>query len=702
MSPRRCRRAAPTTSSPSYDAAWRDCDIGRDLWKVRNAKPLWSKLGTFLGIALGGLDMWTNTLGFSLFGTLGHGKPDAATLKPAAAVPADRLSAGRTASSPSTGCRRCSCPTPITRRTSRRTSRSPTWRCRRRPSTTSMPGRRRAIARPASTSGWRRAAQPRFVINAQNCVHCKTCDIKDPNQNITWVPPEGGGGPNYPICDAVPHDRRSRYCHIGDFNGAGTGGGRPVLAGGRKKAILRPTRRAARRRRRPWSRANRDCSRPRSGACGVVLGAAVLLPARLPLRRRPRRADVTYAPSTMIRAHLGSGQLSRRPPCRHERDAGAAAAYYRAALRGDPQQHRAAGARLPVGARRRRRRGGGPARRPGAQARQERPHRPAGARRARAQAEAIRGRARRTHPVGARADHRSRRHAADRLDAATAPTTPRPRSSRSTSCTGADWYDMFKDLHAGLILDLAGNKKEAGKRFERAHKLDATALRVVAGLRRLAVAQRQQGRGAQGLQGLRRAVAAPSADHRGDGRPRSRTSSCRRWSTSPQAGAAEVLYGLGAALGRRGGEDLGPRLSAARALSRAQSAAGAAVARRSLRAGEEAELAIKIYERVPANSPLQRNAEIQLRGQSRQRSTAPTRPRQRLQKLIAEHPTDIEAIMALGNILRGRKEFAECARRLQQGRRHHRQARAAELADLLFPRHLLRARQAVADRPKPT
>lgn len=39
---------------------------------------------------------------------------------------------------------------------------------------------------------------PRFVINAQNCVHCKTCDIKDPSQNIDWVPPEGGGGPNYP------------------------------------------------------------------------------------------------------------------------------------------------------------------------------------------------------------------------------------------------------------------------------------------------------------------------------------------------------------------------------------------------------------------------------------------------------------------------------------------------------------------------
>ncbi len=59
-------------------------------------------------------------------------------------------------------------------------------------------GPSRATARPASTSGSRRPAGPRFQINAQNCVHCKTCDIKDPNQNITWVPPEGGGGPNYP------------------------------------------------------------------------------------------------------------------------------------------------------------------------------------------------------------------------------------------------------------------------------------------------------------------------------------------------------------------------------------------------------------------------------------------------------------------------------------------------------------------------
>src|SRR5215207_9785361 len=67
-----------------YEAAWRSSAIGPDLWKVRNAKPLWSRFGTYLGIAVGGFDMWTSTLGFSLFGTLGHGKPDSATLKPAA------------------------------------------------------------------------------------------------------------------------------------------------------------------------------------------------------------------------------------------------------------------------------------------------------------------------------------------------------------------------------------------------------------------------------------------------------------------------------------------------------------------------------------------------------------------------------------------------------------------------------------------
>ena len=75
-----------------YDTAWSESDIGSDLWKVRNAKPLWSKLGTFVGIGLGGFDMWCNTLGFSPFGTLRHGKPDSETLQPAGEFLADRLS----------------------------------------------------------------------------------------------------------------------------------------------------------------------------------------------------------------------------------------------------------------------------------------------------------------------------------------------------------------------------------------------------------------------------------------------------------------------------------------------------------------------------------------------------------------------------------------------------------------------------------
>src|SRR5690348_9173160 len=67
-----------------YEQAWRASPIGHDLWRVRNAKPLWSKLGTIAGVALGGLDMWTSTLGFSLLGTLKHCKPDFETLEPAA------------------------------------------------------------------------------------------------------------------------------------------------------------------------------------------------------------------------------------------------------------------------------------------------------------------------------------------------------------------------------------------------------------------------------------------------------------------------------------------------------------------------------------------------------------------------------------------------------------------------------------------
>ena len=180
-----------------YEQAWRSSDIGRDLWKVRNAKPLWSKFGTLIGITLGGLDMWTNTLGFSLFGTLSHGKPDYASLKPAAesqpiAYPKpdgtltfDRLSSvfiSNTNHEEGQPAHLIVHDMALQKSSEHDIYDGPSTRyC------------------PAGVYEWvEEGGVPRFVINAQNCVHCKTCDIKDPNRNITWVPPEGGGGPNYP------------------------------------------------------------------------------------------------------------------------------------------------------------------------------------------------------------------------------------------------------------------------------------------------------------------------------------------------------------------------------------------------------------------------------------------------------------------------------------------------------------------------
>jgi electron-transferring-flavoprotein dehydrogenase len=180
-----------------YEAAWRSSDIGRDLYRVRNAKPLWSKFGTALGVALGGLDMWTNTLGFSLFGTLQHGAPDSATLDPAARfspivypkpdgkLTFDRLSSvflSNTNHEEDQPVHLHVADMGLQKASEHDVFAGPSTRyC------------------PAGVYEWvGEGADLHFVINAQNCVHCKTCDIKDPNRNITWVPPEGGGGPNYP------------------------------------------------------------------------------------------------------------------------------------------------------------------------------------------------------------------------------------------------------------------------------------------------------------------------------------------------------------------------------------------------------------------------------------------------------------------------------------------------------------------------
>jgi tetratricopeptide (TPR) repeat protein len=224
---------------------------------------------------------------------------------------------------------------------------------------------------------------------------------------------------------------------------------------------------------------------------------------------------------------------------------------------------------------------------------------------------------------------------------------------------GADWYAIFKDLHAALILDLAGQKKDAGKRFERSYKLDPTALRVV---QSYASFLSRQGNTAEALkvfaafdEALPRhplVVEATAELKAGKKLP--------LMIETPQAGAAEVLYGLGAALGRRGGEDLG-LVYLQLALYLVPSHPLALLSLGDLyEAMKKPELANKTYERVPLNSPLQRNAQIQL-ALNLDALDRTDEAKANLEKLIAANPGDLEAIMALGNVLRGRKQFAECA-----------------------------------------
>ena len=186
----------------AYEEGWRGSALGRDLYKVRNAKPLWSKFGTKAGIVLGGLDMWVNEIfGASPLGTLAHGQPDHASLKPLTEVtpvhyekPDGKLTFDRLASVYVSN-----------------TNHEEDQPCHLHLKDPSIPvgrnlpeyGEPARLYCPAGVfevvyANEELKTDPRFVINAQNCVHCKTCDIKDPAQNIDWVPPEGSGGPNYP------------------------------------------------------------------------------------------------------------------------------------------------------------------------------------------------------------------------------------------------------------------------------------------------------------------------------------------------------------------------------------------------------------------------------------------------------------------------------------------------------------------------
>ena len=188
----------PSDTLEAYETALRTGPIAKDLKKVRNVKPLWSKFGLLPSLIGGGLDMWTNSLvGLSLFGTLKHGKSDAAATglardhapiaypKPDGVLSFDRLTnvafsfTNHEESQPA-HLTLANADLPIT-------VNLPQY---------GEPAQRYCPAGVYEVVGQGDAA--RFQINFQNCVHCKTCDIKDPSQNITWVTPQGGDGPNYP------------------------------------------------------------------------------------------------------------------------------------------------------------------------------------------------------------------------------------------------------------------------------------------------------------------------------------------------------------------------------------------------------------------------------------------------------------------------------------------------------------------------
>jgi electron-transferring-flavoprotein dehydrogenase len=182
-----------------YYAALKAGPVGKDLRRVRNVKPLWSKYGLLTSLGVGGLDMWTNNLfGLSLLGTLRHGKSDAAATEEASKhkpidypKPDGKLSFDR-----------------LTNVSFSMTNHEESQPCHLRlkdpaiPISVNLPKYAEPAQRYCPAGVYEvieeEGKDPRFVINFQNCVHCKTCDIKDPSQNINWTTPQGGDGPNYP------------------------------------------------------------------------------------------------------------------------------------------------------------------------------------------------------------------------------------------------------------------------------------------------------------------------------------------------------------------------------------------------------------------------------------------------------------------------------------------------------------------------
>jgi tetratricopeptide (TPR) repeat protein len=227
---------------------------------------------------------------------------------------------------------------------------------------------------------------------------------------------------------------------------------------------------------------------------------------------------------------------------------------------------------------------------------------------------------------------------------------------------GPDWYNIFKSLHAGMILDAAGQKREAGKRLERAYQFDKGQLRIVQAYGNYLARQGNKEGRDEALK-IYRAFDDVLPNHPLITEAINDLNGGKRLpllADSPQLGAAEVLYGLGSVLGRRGGEDLG-LIYLQLALYLAPGHPMALLSLADFYEGvKKHELAVKVYERVPVSSPLYRSAQIQ-RAMGLDALERSDEAKSLLDRLIAENPTELEAITAQGNVLRGRKQFAECA-----------------------------------------
>jgi tetratricopeptide (TPR) repeat protein len=225
--------------------------------------------------------------------------------------------------------------------------------------------------------------------------------------------------------------------------------------------------------------------------------------------------------------------------------------------------------------------------------------------------------------------------------------------------SGPDWYAVFKDLHAGMILDLARLRKEAGPRYASAYKADPTALRTVQAYGRYLSRTADKAAALKVYEDFNKVL----PNHPLIEREMKAISDGKKLPPlvdSAQAGAAEALYGIGASIGQRGGEDLA-LIYLQLALYLQPSHEMAALSLGDLyETMKKPDLAIKAYDRIPATSPLYASAQIQLAIDLDELKKT-DQAAKRLDQVIAAHPNNSDALMALGNIEREHKKFAQCA-----------------------------------------